>query len=223
MFPSDENQHRAKRPNLFSSSNRSGATDDNILARLERGAASAAPADRTTRTRLAVMGFSGLLVAGLIGVLIILAQDNRTAPRQMEVVASVVTAPLPPDPVPEPQTEPVVADTQAVIVEQVDDIAPLVTVAPALAKAVVTEDVPRLTPATVRAPPRVERVAASVRPVGRPVAKLAAAPRKTQRPSPAAGESTADIDVTILAAILSQTPRHASPAPAPDKETRKPR
>lgn len=207
MFPSDENQHRAKRPNLFSSTHRSGAADDNILARLERGAPSAAPGERSTHTRMVVMGFSGLLVAGLIGVLIILAQDNRTTPRQMEVVASVASPPLPLDPVheslPEPQPEPVLADTQAVIVDQAETVPPLVT-------------------ATVRPPPpRVERSAASVRPPAKPVSKVAAGPRKAARPSPATGESPADIDVTILAAILSQTPRHASPAP--DGDAPKPR
>lgn len=76
MRPPDENQPRSKRPNLFSSSHRPGGSDDNILAKLDNQAPAALPNRAAPGSRALWLGAAGIIVAGLIASLAMLAQQQ---------------------------------------------------------------------------------------------------------------------------------------------------
>jgi hypothetical protein len=191
--PSDEHQHRSKRPNLFSTSRRSGGADDNILARLERKpAAAAAPAGRS---RILMLGGAGVLIAALLGTLGMLVRDNAAVPRPMQVSAEPALAEAAPPRAAAPATifdepaAPVRADNEADTAPQ-----PLQPVLDSPAPAIPAASPAKSTPTRIAATPRPQPATVKAAPV-RP-------PRRGPVPT------AEDPDVAILAAILSHAPRH---------------
>lgn len=229
MRPSDEHQHRSKRPNLFSSSRGKGAADDNILARLERmpGDASGAPAQRA---RKLIVGGGVLVAAVLIATLAMLSRDNGAlhpmqvsapplatatpAPSALDDVRATIFDELPADASPPPP--PVIAGS-----------APPLQADAAHSPSAVRTD--RAAPASAARPatPPARRIGmaapASVPTPAKPqLATAQAAPPKTPRRGTPVAD---DPDVAILTAILSQAPRHAADktaGTAADKHDKKP-
>lgn len=209
MRPSDEHQHRSKRPNLFSTSRGKGGADDNILARLERKPdAAAAPAARPRMLMLV----AGLLIAGLIGTLAAITRDNASARRPGQDAAPAVLAKaapstdapfasLPPPPqedaraviLDEPAAGPAAGDTGRASADPAPSLADSTSAAPA-ARPAPAQRIATAQPARTQDKPQ----AATVK---TPAAK---APRRN------APQAFEDPDVAILAAILSQAPRHSA-------------
>ena len=233
MRPSDENQSRSKRPNLFSSSHRPAGGDDNILAKLEKHPPAPLAASAESRTRVIWLSAAGVVIAGLIITLATLAQENAVKPRALSRAAESVSAN-------ELAPAPVVTlasgrgnealDQAALIVEEAAP--PLVTLggavkAPvhtaALAPAPAPAGVTRHGPAKPSTPaPRTS----AARPFGpfksvlarndnvllRPAAPRAAAPLASNvahKPRPAgplrSEAPVIDTDVALLAALLAQS------------------
>ncbi len=240
MRPSDENQHRSKRPNLFSASNRPAGGDDNILAKLDKQAPAAAQSGQP-RTRAVWIAAAGVLVAGLIASLAILAQQqSERGPHRFDNVAA---APQPVVTVAAGGGEGQ-ADNAAQIIDEAP--VPLVTLANAPAPAVVPAPVVVKTPVAVKAPAVVrapvavvaaaparsavsapakaayrsqggERVAAPARTVAaRAIERTAQVlpARKTRPPAVRADAAPVDTDVAILTAILAQSRQAAEREPA---------
>lgn len=86
MRPKDENQHGSMRPNLMSSARR-GASEDNILAMLERDSAR-----RGSSSRMAWYGTGSALALVLVGALAWLAYDSG-ALHEDQVLTPVAVAP----------------------------------------------------------------------------------------------------------------------------------
>ena len=190
MRPSDENQHRSKRPNLFSGAQRPGGEEENILARLERGAGPATAYQPQGRARMLLLGGAALSILTLLVVLGLIVNGSGSAPIPMEVAAR----PLAPAPL---QAAGASVAPAAVVVEQFDHLAEL---APSL---------------VTLAPPAIPVQAAmpQVRDVPVRQAFKRPAPAFKPRPSAPRPEPFIDSEVAILAAILAQSPRH-TPAKA---------
>ncbi len=184
MRPSDENQHRSKRPNLFSGSSRPDSDDEHILARLERGA-SAPAAHQSARSTPMLLGGASLAIAALLGVLGVLVNDNAGPAAAIAMEVAVKPAPAVPERVATPQAA-------ALIVDQFDHLADL---APSL----VTQGVA----APVDQPVAPARSLAPRQAAKRPALVVKA------RPSAPKPEAPVDTDVAILTAILSQSPRYS--------------
>lgn len=234
MRPSDEHQHRSKRPNLFSSSRGKGGADDNILARLERmpGDASGAPAQRA---RTLILGGGVLVAAVLIATLAMLSRDNGAlrpmqvstpplaaatpAPSALDDVRATILDELPADAPPQPtpaiagSAPPMPADSpHSPSTVRTDSAAPAIAARPA------TPPARRTGPAA----PASVQVPAKPQPATSQLATSQPAPPKAPRRSTPVAD---DPDVAILTAILSQAPRHAADKTADkaaDKHDRKP-
>ncbi len=215
MRPSDENQHRSKRPNLFSSSRRSGAADDNILAKLERGAAPSAAASPGARARYALFGTAGMVIAGLIGLLAWITHENVTRPHVLP--AAVAHTEAAPDDPPKLAAPAVIVDAPPAPRLEAQ-APPLVTLASAR--------LPVTAPASAPAPAyHSYRATQASRPLPRPVVARADAAQRVKpavtaahKPRPVARAEAApvDTDVAILTAILTTAARHAPEGPAQD-------
>lgn len=241
MRPSDEHQHRSKRPNLFSSSRGKGGADDNILARLERmpGDASGAPAQRA---RKLILGGGVLVAAVLIGALAMLSRDNgalrpmqvsapplaasKPAPSALDDVRATIFDELPADA--PTQAAPAAAGSTPALPTEIAH-SPSVIRTDSAAHAVTAQPSPQSTAqSTAQSPaPPARRTGpaapASVQAPAKPqlATAQAAPPKAPRRGTPVAD----DPDVAILTAILSQAPRHAADKTADkavDKHDRKP-
>lgn len=218
MRPSDENQHRSKRPNLFSASHRPAGNDDNILAKLDKQAPAASGAP--PRTRAFWIGGAGVLVAGLIATLAMLVQQqSERGPHRFET--TVAAAPQPTVMVASGSGDEridnaaqIIDEAPPALVTLATQPAPAVVTTPALASSPVLAAAPlrRAMPAPVQAGHRAavtERVAVSVKAAAtRPVARTAqvVAVRKPRSvPAVRAEAAPVDTDVAILTAILSQS------------------
>lgn len=193
MRPSDENQHRSKRPNLFSGANRPGGDEENILARLERGAAPATAYQPQGRARTLLLGGAALSILTLLAVLglIINGSGSAPAPIPMEVAARpAAPAPL--------QAAAPSAVPAAVIVDQFDHLAEL---APSLVTLAPPAPVQAVLPQARSAP---------VRQAFKHSAPAFKAHQAAPKPEPAL-----DSEVALLAAILAQSPRHTPAKPHP--------
>lgn len=185
MRPPDENQDGTK----------------NILARLERQGPQHASKSSGAGIRLALVGGSGLLVVGLIGLLVSLGQENIASPPLADLaqVNDFVEPPRPRRKVPD------------IVPLDPRDVATVDTSKKAPAPALVT--LPRMPAA---APEKKK----SVKPAARPAPKTAARPapppvRKVRiaaappPPLPLRIEPRpVDTDIALLTAILSMSPRH---------------
>ncbi len=194
MRPSDENQHRSKRPNLFSGAQRPGGEEENILARLERGAAPATAYQPQGRARMLLLGGAALSILTLLAVLGLIVNGSGTAPPPIPV--EVAARPASPAPL---QAAVASVAPAAVVVEQFDHLAEL---APSL----VTLAPPAI---PVQAPmPQVRNI---------PVRQAFKRPVPAFKPHPSAPrpEPFIDNEVAILAAILAQSPRHTPAKPRP--------
>lgn len=195
MRPSDENQHRSKRPNLFSGANRPGGDEENILARLERGAAPASAYQPKGRARMLLLGGAALSILTLLGVLGLIINGGGSAPAAIPMeVAARPSAP------PAALVQPAAASAApaAVVVDQFDHL---------------TELAPSLV--TLAPPTPVQAMAQPVRnvPVRQAFKRPAAAVKAHQAaPKP---EPAVDNEVALLAAILAQSPRHTPAKPHP--------
>ncbi|MFP5392150.1 MAG: hypothetical protein ACLGI6_11505 [Gammaproteobacteria bacterium] len=194
MRPADENQSHGKRPSLFASSTRPQTQDEQILARMERGGPRSAAAPATRRGRTALLGLGLLTVAALVSTLAILARQGGPAIKPAPEVLVSVQVPVLPE-LPAPATGP------ALLVEQA---APVQTV-PLHVAAVKPAVKPAIKPVKIAA-----------RPAPKPAAKtVPAKPALRPRPTAAPADPAMDTDIAILAAVLSQSPRHAHPAEGP--------
>ena len=208
MRPSDENQSRSKRPNLFSSSHRPSGGDDNILAKLEKHPPAPLVIRAESRTRLVWLSAAGVVIAGLIVTLVTLAQENAAKPRPLSPAAELAIASV--------QAAPVAMqasgsgndarDQAALIVEQAPP--PLVT----LNKAP-NAPTPRVSPARPAGPlkavqTRIASVLVRAAPhAAAPVAPVASTVVHKPHPvAPARGEpGIVDTDVALLAVLLAQS------------------
>lgn len=175
MRPPDENQDGTK----------------NILARLERQGPQHASKSSGAGIRLALVGGSGLLVVGLIGLLVSLGQENLASPPLADLaqVDEFVEPPRPRRKVPDI----VPLDPRAV--------ATVDTSKKAAAPALVT--LPRMPAA---APEKKKSVKPAARPAPVRKVRIAAAPPP---PLPLRIEPRpVDTDIALLTAILSMSPRH---------------
>lgn len=185
MRPSDENQHRSKRPNLFSGANRPGSDDEHILARLERDAATVPAYQPQGRARMLLLSAAVLSIVTLLAVLGLLINGNSNAPAPPLMDVAVRPAPAAPVQVPAVAEAPA-----AVTVDQADHLA----------------DLP---PSLVTVPPHAAQAAMPVlRSIPVRQAFKRPAPAIKARPSPPTAEPALDSDVAILTAILAQSPRH---------------
>lgn len=219
MRPSDEHQHRSNRPNLFSTSRGKGGADDNILARLERMPADTAAASMG-RSRMLLLGGAGVLIAGLVGTLAMITRDNVNAPRAQQAPATVAvakpaSAPAADLPVASLPPQARMDDMRATILDEAPADAPAADAIPAGAQPS-PERTDIASAATTTTPPRIARAqpartalpAESPRTQNKPQGASAKPPRRS------APTSSEDPDVAVLAAILSQAPRHSTTLPS---------
>ncbi|MES2320912.1 MAG: hypothetical protein V4633_01485 [Pseudomonadota bacterium] len=187
MRPPDENQDGTK----------------NILARLERQGPQHASKSSGAGIRLALVGGSGLLVVGLIGLLVSLGQENLASPPLADLaqVDEFVEPPRPRRKVPD------------IVPLDPRDVATVDTSKKAAAPALVT--LPRMPAA---APEKKK----SAKPAARPAPKTAARPAPAPAPARKVRIAAApppplplrieprpvDTDIALLTAILSMSPRH---------------
>lgn len=214
MRPSDENQSRSKRPNLFSSSHRPAGGNDNILAKLEKHPPAPPDTGAGSRTRLVWLSASGVVIAGLIITLATLAQENAAKPRPLSPAAELAAATT--------QAAPVLTQASgsgndareqaALIVEQAPP--PLLTLnkapnapAPQASHAQPTGPLKavqaRIDSMLVRVAPR---AAARVARVDRVTLVASTVVRKPHPVAPARAEpGIVDTDVALLAVLLAQS------------------
>lgn len=89
MRPTDENQHGSTRPNLMSAS-RSGGSEDNILAMLERDAGRGRASQFSSHPRTAWYAGAGALVVAMVGALGWLAWENANKLPELTVETTLV-------------------------------------------------------------------------------------------------------------------------------------
>jgi hypothetical protein len=233
--PPDENQNASTRPNFMSATRRAYASDDNILARLERDArrGKSGKSGSWKHATLAWCILASVVVIALIGTLASLARDNMTAPKQgadpkPDPFASSVRGGFAPLPVPSPSRR-LGANVYDVPPEP-SLLPPMVMLksTPAAAKSPAKAADPTPPPVRaarpVKAPP--ERLVAAARPAPARVApaavrqstppapRIAAAPLRPRKAPPPASppvEPTAvDSDVALLSAIIMHASRHSA-------------
>ncbi|WP_223467829.1 hypothetical protein [Massilia soli] len=219
----------------MSSSRRSAASEDNILASLERGSSSG------TRAHRSWLIIGGSMAALLTLMIAWLAYSNATSVRALPASAVKREAPAPLDDgmrgqavpsfsIPAPQAamivdEPAVAAPAkpALVMLPRDDIAkpeeqppvaaqpPQERVSPALPAA-------RVAPIRSAAAPRQAAKASKV-PAAKPVPRVAAAKKtKTPTQAPQSGAPEVDSDVALISAILAHSTRHAAERAQLEKE-----
>lgn len=226
MRPPDENQPGSRRPNLMSTARRAAATDDSILARIERDASRKSGGG----ARLVLWIAAGATVLLLIGALAWLARENArvhktvlqpgVALKAADAITRVADAALAP---PAPPTlaaaiidEPleavrVPADPHAVL-------PPLVKLAPA--RTVPAPDKAAKAPARsvpAKSAPPARLAAPSPHAAESPIAATphaatrAPAPRPKKAPAPAEPEaSPVDSDVALISAIIMHSSTHSA-------------
>lgn len=94
MRPPDENPTGSTRPPFMSATRRPSASEDNILARLDRDGMRRS-GKSWKRSWIAWCGLASLVIIGLIGVLAALAQENLEVHGQPTVVEAKATSPDP--------------------------------------------------------------------------------------------------------------------------------
>ncbi|MGZ8290185.1 MAG: hypothetical protein ACXWVG_03170 [Telluria sp.] len=225
MRPSDENQNGSNRPNLMSSSRRPAASEDGILASLERGSGTGAA--QAQRSWLIIGGTAAAILTAMLGWI---AYNNATSVRTLPVSAVKRTAPAaepvamreeprpdavePPLPLPQPAT---IIDEQATAAAQEPSRPALVMLPP--------EEVS----GDKASPPRPETVppievpvpvtAPVLAPAPKPVIARAAEPvRKVEKPA----RSVAARAATVKTVALRPTPRPATARKAKGNKAAKP-
>ena len=190
MRPSDENQHRSKRPNLFSAANRPSGDEENILARLERGAAPAPAYQPEGRARMLLLGGAALSILTLLGVLGLIINGSGSAPAAIPMEVAARPSPPPAAPL---QNATASAAPAAMVVDQFDHL---------------TELAPSLV--TLAPPAPVQALAQPLRsvPVRQVFKRPAPAPAVKAHQAAPKPEPALDSEVALLAAILAQSPRH---------------
>ena len=219
----------------MSSSRRSGAAEDNILASLERGSSSS---NRAHRSWLIIGGS----VAALLTLMIAwLAYSNATSVRALPASAVKRPAPAPLDDgmrgqsvpslsIPAPQAavivdEPAVAvpAKPALVMLPREDIAepeeqPAVAALPAQPRASRPTPAAKAVPVKPAAAPR-QAAKASKPPSAKPATRVVAA-KKTRAPAQSSqpGTPEVDSDVALISAILAHSTRHAAERAQMEKE-----
>jgi hypothetical protein len=226
--PPDENQPGSRRPNLMSTSRRAAATDDSILARIERDASR----KRGGGARRALWIAAGATVLLLIGALAWLTRENARVHKTVlqpgaaltaaDAITRVADAALPP-PAPPTLAAPIIdepPDTVRVPVDPHAVLPPLVKLAPT--RSVHASDKAAKAPAKsasarIAAPPAhatESPTAATSRAPARP-----APPRLKKSPSPPEPEaSPVDSDVALISAIIMHSSTHSAERAEVDAE-----
>lgn len=233
MRPPDENQPGSMRASFMSAPRRPASTEDNILARLERGGRRGGARAPWKRSWIAWCSVACLTIIGLLGLLASLARDNIAVHQPAVAAASTIA--------PEPYRAPVMVSeaplsspVSAAVTAQPTPPAAVVDARPALA--MFTPAPAPVKAAAARpaasAPRKSAPLAAAKPPPARTVAASAARIKKTA-PAP---EPAVDSDVALLSAIILHSSRHAGeraqleaarcgagrkclPAPAPEPLT----
>lgn len=194
MRPPDENQDGTK----------------NILARLERQGPQHASRSSGAGIRLALVGGSGLMVVGLIGLLVSLGQENAASPPLTELAESSQAAEFVEPPAPR-KNVPVILPPDERHVTTIDTRkkSPAMVLLPTLAPASGKKKVVK--PPVLPVPkPVLQKTAAKPAPLPPRKVKIAVAPPAPPAPpAPVRIEPlVVDTDIALLTALLSTSARH---------------
>lgn len=222
MRPSDENQNGSTRPNLMSPSRRSAASEDSILASLERGPSS-------TRTHRGWLIIGGSAAAVLTLMIAWLAYGNATSVRALPPSAvkrpaappadnGMLNQSLPSISIPAPQSAAIIdepaaeAPARPALVMLPREATPARDERTAVAAMPQEERVSRPAPAVKTIPVKPSAAPRQVAKTAKAAATKAGA-RKAKAPAPApspVATPEVDSDVALLSAILAHSTRHAA-------------
>lgn len=195
MRPPDENQDGTK----------------NILARLERQGPQHASKSSGAGIRLALVGGSGLMVVGLIGLLVSLGQENAASPPLTELAESSQAAEFVEPPSPRKKAPAILPlDERHVTTIDTRKKSPAMVTLPKLVAP--APEKKKLVKPAVRAAPKPVALKTAAKPAPPPVRKVkiaVAAPPPSPPPVPVRIEPLiVDTDIALLTALLSTSPRH---------------